>query len=49
MSKELFTESATVEGGRNGHVQTSDQVIDLNLVMPTEDWLQEETSTWKLT
>lgn len=37
MSNALFTAHATAEGGRNGHVKSDDGVIDLNLVMPTED------------
>jgi osmotically inducible protein OsmC len=48
MSKELFTASATVEGGRNGQVQSSDKVIDLNLVMPTEKSNEEGTNPEQL-
>ncbi len=32
----MFTSQATAEGGRNGQVKSSDGLIDLNLVMPTE-------------
>ncbi|MBF0707303.1 MULTISPECIES: organic hydroperoxide resistance protein [Bacillales] len=36
MSNVMFTSQATAEGGRNGQVKSSDGLIDLNLVMPTE-------------
>ncbi|RPF53166.1 organic hydroperoxide resistance protein [Aquisalibacillus elongatus] len=42
MSK-LFTSSATAKGGRGGHVKSDDGVIDLNVVMPTEN--TDETGT----
>jgi Ohr subfamily peroxiredoxin len=32
----LYTASATVTGGREGHVQTPDSVLDLQLSMPKE-------------
>ncbi|GAE26860.1 organic hydroperoxide resistance protein [Halalkalibacter wakoensis JCM 9140] len=34
MSKVLFTSSATALGGREGHVKSSDGVIDIDLAMP---------------
>lgn len=37
MSDVLFTASATAKGGRKGHVKSDDGIIDLNLVMPTEN------------
>ncbi len=37
MSNVMFTSQATAEGGRNGKVKSSDGLIDLNLVMPTEN------------
>ncbi|WP_188207835.1 organic hydroperoxide resistance protein [Alkalibacillus aidingensis] len=33
----LFTAKATAQGGRGGHVKSEDGVIDLNVVMPTEN------------
>ncbi len=36
MSNALFTSSATAKGGRGGHVNSDDGLIDLDLVMPTE-------------
>lgn len=43
MSKVFFTSAATAEGGRNGRVRSSDGLIDMNLVMPTEN--SDETGT----
>lgn len=43
MSNELFTTKATAKGGRDGHVKSEDGVIDLNIVMPTEN--SNETGT----
>ncbi|MFC0015148.1 MULTISPECIES: organic hydroperoxide resistance protein [Allobacillus] len=43
MSNELFTTKATAKGGRAGHVKSEDGVIDLNIVMPTEN--SNETGT----
>ncbi|ARD48346.1 Organic hydroperoxide resistance protein OhrA [Sporosarcina sp. P37] len=34
MSEKLFTSTATANGGREGHVVSSDQVIDLDTAMP---------------
>ncbi|MCT2536190.1 organic hydroperoxide resistance protein [Aquibacillus koreensis] len=34
MSNVLFTSQATAKGGRDGHVKSSDGLIDLNLVNP---------------
>ncbi len=34
MSNNLFTSSATAFGGREGHVKSSDGVIDIDLAMP---------------
>ncbi|MGM9922638.1 MAG: organic hydroperoxide resistance protein [Bacillus sp. (in: firmicutes)] len=34
MAKLLYTSSATVRGGREGHVKSDDSTIDLNLVKP---------------
>ncbi|MET3683912.1 Ohr subfamily peroxiredoxin [Alkalibacillus flavidus] len=39
----LFTTKATAKGGRGGHVTSEDGVIDLNVVMPTEN--TDETGT----
>jgi len=33
----LFTSKATAQGGRGGHVKSDDGLIDLDLVMPTEN------------
>ncbi|MFB5663871.1 organic hydroperoxide resistance protein [Alteribacillus sp. HJP-4] len=35
--KPIFTSYATADGGREGHVKSSDGLIDLNLVMPGGD------------
>ena len=32
----IYTASATTTGGRNGHVESSDGVLDLDLTMPKE-------------
>ncbi|WP_027964840.1 organic hydroperoxide resistance protein [Halalkalibacillus halophilus] len=40
---ELFKTKATAKGGRGGHVKSDDGVIDLNVVMPTDD--TDETGT----
>lgn len=37
MSEVLFTAHATTEGGREGHVKSSDGLIDMDLVMPTSE------------
>lgn len=34
--KQLFEMSATTKGGRNGHVKSSDGVLDFELKMPTQ-------------
>lgn len=34
--KTLYTTEVTTKGGRNGHVQSSDQVLDLQLKKPKE-------------
>ncbi|WP_407644103.1 organic hydroperoxide resistance protein [Filobacillus milosensis] len=39
----LFTSKATAKGGRGGHVKSDDGIIDLNVVMPTEN--TDETGT----
>ena len=36
MKTVYYTASATTSGGRNGHVKSSDGVLDLDLTMPTE-------------
>ncbi len=36
METVYYTASATTRGGRNGHVQSSDGVLDLDLTMPKE-------------
>ncbi len=36
MKTVYYTASATTRGGRNGHVQSSDGVLDLDLTMPKE-------------
>jgi lipoyl-dependent peroxiredoxin len=36
MIKPLYTASATAKGGRNGHVKSSDGVLDLDVRMPKE-------------
>ncbi|MDP9821027.1 Ohr subfamily peroxiredoxin [Nocardioides massiliensis] len=37
MTKTLYTATAVATGdGRNGHIQSSDQVLDLDVRMPTE-------------
>lgn len=43
MGNELFTTKATAKGGRNGRVKSDDGIIDLNIVMPTEN--TDETGT----
>ena len=37
MSEVLFTAHATTKGGRDGHVKSRDGLIDMDLVMPTND------------
>ena len=37
MSDVIFTSSATAKNGRNGHVKSSDGLIDLQLVNPAEN------------
>ncbi|MGX1023667.1 organic hydroperoxide resistance protein [Psychroflexus sp. MBR-150] len=34
--KQLFETTATTKGGRNGHVKSSDGVLDLDLKIPTQ-------------
>jgi len=36
MKTVYYTASATTTGGRNGHVESSDGVLDLDLTMPKE-------------
>lgn len=36
LKRSLYTASATTSGGRAGHVQSSDGVLDLDLAMPKE-------------
>ncbi|MDV2583047.1 organic hydroperoxide resistance protein [Alkalibacillus haloalkaliphilus] len=44
----LFTAKATAKGGRGGHVKSEDGVIDLNVVMPTEDTDEKGTNPEEL-
>jgi Ohr subfamily peroxiredoxin len=37
MSEVIFTSSATAKGGRDGHVKSSNGIIDLNLVNPADN------------
>lgn len=37
MSEALFTSSATAKNGREGHVKSSDGILDLELVNPLKD------------
>lgn len=37
MSEALFTSSATAKNGRDGHVKSSDGILDLELVNPLKD------------
>src|SRR5690625_1476349 len=37
MSEVIFTSSATAKGGREGHVKSSNGIIDLNLVNPADN------------
>ncbi|MCA0988696.1 organic hydroperoxide resistance protein [Guptibacillus algicola] len=48
MSKVFFTSKATAEGGRNGTVKSSDGLIDMNLVMPTENSDEKGTNPEQL-
>lgn len=48
MSEVLFTEGVTADGGRNGHVKSEDGLIDMDLVMPTEDSDKEGTNPEQL-
>ncbi|WP_270180713.1 organic hydroperoxide resistance protein [Alkalihalobacillus sp. CinArs1] len=48
MSKVLFTSKATAEGGRQGTVKSSDGLIDMNLVMPTENSDEKGTNPEQL-
>lgn len=48
MGDAMFTASATAEGGRNGHVKSEDGLIDLDLVMPTEDSDEKGTNPEQL-
>ncbi|GEL78610.1 organic hydroperoxide resistance protein [Tenuibacillus multivorans] len=47
MSK-LFTTKATAQGGRGGHVKSDDGIIDLDVVMPTENTDKEGTNPEQL-
>ncbi|MFD1019268.1 organic hydroperoxide resistance protein [Thalassobacillus hwangdonensis] len=48
MSEVLFTSSATAQNGRNGHVKSDDGLIDMNLVMPTDDTDEKGTNPEQL-
>lgn len=48
MSKALFTSSATATNGRDGHVTSSDGILDLELVNPLKDKNGEGTNPEQL-
>lgn len=48
MSEVLFTAQATTKGGRDGHVKSSDGLIDMDLVMPTNDTDKKGTNPEQL-
>lgn len=41
----LYTARATTKGGRNGHVASSDGIIDLELRTPKEMGVRADTAT----
>src|SRR5699024_4715772 len=48
MSEVIFTSSATAQGGRDGHVKSSNGIIDLNLVNPSENPSESGTNPEEL-
>ncbi|MFD1850842.1 Ohr family peroxiredoxin [Oceanobacillus bengalensis] len=48
MKKALFTAHATAKGGRGGHVKSDDGLLDLDLVMPTENTDKKGTNPEQL-